>query len=118
MPSGYLRILFPAPTECLDLKAWQNFHGFDKNGAIGDFDIEIDTDRFVMTVKPSSGDPFPFRRMDSSKRCKVDELPKLFADEKTPTDFFGNDVSGVERIAGPIADLPLGVEINIDPRKL
>ena len=118
MPSGYLRILFPAPTECLDLKAWQNFHGFDKNGVLGDFDIEIDTDRFVMTVKPASADPSPFRRMDNSKRYKSDELPKLAADPKTPTDFFGNDVAATERIAGPIADLPLGVEINIDPRKL
>ena len=32
MPGGYLRVLYPAPENCLNLDAWQEFFGFDREG--------------------------------------------------------------------------------------
>ncbi len=120
MPSGYLRILFPAPTQCLDLKAWQQFHGFDKTGADADFEIDVDTDNFTLTVRKNDR-PVPafMRRRVSGDRVKDPAgLPKVKADEKVKIDFFGNEIGSADRIAGPFADFSDGVVFNIDPRKL
>ena len=119
MPSGFLRILYPAPTECLDLKAWREFHGFDLTGAEADFDINIDTDNFTMEIRPSSGPAFPFMRRSKSEMIKDPAaLPKVKADPKATIDFFGNEMTDADRIAGPFTALSEGLVINIDPRKL
>ncbi len=118
--NGYLRILFPLPTQCLDLKAWQEFHGFDKTGADADFEIDIDTDNFTMTVRKNSGEMPAFMRrfMGGDRITDPAKLPKVKADEKVTIDFFGNEVGGADRIAGPFTELKEGVTFSIDPRKL
>jgi hypothetical protein len=103
---GYLRILYPAPTMCLDLDAWQEFGGYDgkggydKTGVAGDlFDIDIDSAKLEMTV---------------TMKAKVADIS---ADEKTPTDFTGAEATG-KRLPGPFAALKDGtMTIHIDPRK-
>ena len=119
MPSGFLRILYPAPTECLDLKTWREFHGFDMTGAEADFDIDIDTDAYTMTIRkaaPFNG-PQSRRRLTGVQLHDPAELPKIKTDEKVKIDFFGNDAAS-ERIAGPFAELYDGMTVSIDPRKL
>ena len=96
---GYLRIMYPAPTMCLDLDAWQEFCKFDLTGCESDIAIEIDSKKLEMTVEVKK------------------ELPKVKTDEKTRTDYFLNSV-GETRVAGPISALAAGkTVINIDPRR-
>jgi hypothetical protein len=97
---GYLRILYPLPNICLDLKTWQEFYGFDLSGTLNDISIEIDSSKLEMTVELKN------------------ELCPVAADEKVKTDYFLNPIEGEKRIPGPIVKLPLGkTVINIDPRK-
>ena len=118
MPSGYLRILYPAPTECLDLKAWREFHGFDLTGADASFSIDIDTDNFTMTVKTGSDMPMMMRRFTGERIKDPALLPKVKADKKVGIDFFGNEVGDADRIAGPFTSYEDGVTFSIDPRHL
>ncbi len=118
MPSGYLRVLYPAPTECLDLFAWQKYHGFDLKGCVGDFDVQVDTDRYTMKITAAGPNPFPFRRMDTTPRVAFPDLPALEEDPVTPNDFFGCPTNGSTRTAGPVNGLRMDEEISIDPRKL
>ncbi|MDR0908583.1 MAG: right-handed parallel beta-helix repeat-containing protein [Spirochaetaceae bacterium] len=97
---GYLRVLYPAPTMCLDLPAWQEFLGFDKTGIEGDLlDISIDSKALTMTIK------------------QKETVPAVRTDDKANTDFAGNATAGT-RIPGPIANLKEAGEliISIDPR--
>lgn len=119
MPSGFLRILYPAPTECLDLKTWREFHGFDLTGAEADFDIDIDTDHYILEIRPSSTQARrPFGRRWGELIQNPADLPKVKADAKATIDFFGNEMADEDRIAGPFTALAEGMVINIDPRKL
>jgi hypothetical protein len=119
MPSGYLRILYPAPTECLDLKAWREFHGFDLTGAVANFDIDIDTDNYTMTVKAANPDAMRFMIFRMGNRISdPGELPKVKADSKVCIDFEGNDVGDTDRVAGPFPGICDGFTINIDPRHI
>jgi hypothetical protein len=97
---GYLRVLQPAPTLCLDLAAWQEFCGYDRTGCLTDLDIAIDSAALEMSVEVT------------------EELPLVKADSKVKTDYFVEALEGDQRIAGPIAKLPRGkTTINIDPRR-
>ena len=96
---GYLRVLQPAPTMCLDLDAWREFCGFDLTGCESDIAIDIDSAKLEMTVEVKT------------------ELPKVKTDEKTQTDYFLKSV-GDTRVAGPLGTLAAGkTVINIDPRR-
>ena len=98
---------------------WEICKGFDGSAVIGEW-VDINKFRDIQAIHfhlDINGKTVQ-EGCSSDMLYKVDELPKQAADEKTPTDFFGNDVAQDSRIAGPIADLTLGVEINIDPRKL
>ena len=119
MPSGYLRILYPAPAQCLDLKAWRNFHGFDMEGCEADFIIDIDTDALTMKILPADPNAQPrFRRRGPEPIHTVDGVGKVKADAKAAIDFFGNEVADETRIPGPFTGYEEGIVINIDPRKL
>jgi len=99
MPGGYLRILQPAPTMCLDLDAWREFCGFDINGCESDIVIEINSQTLEMIVELKT------------------ELLKVKPDEKTETDYFLAP-TGDTRIAGPFSKINTGkTVINIDPRR-
>ena len=56
MPGGYLRVLYPAPEVCLNLDAWQEFFGFDREGQEALFDIAVDTEALTLCVKPAQGE--------------------------------------------------------------
>jgi len=119
MPSGYLRILYPAPTECLDLKAWKNFHGFDMEGSEADFIIDIDTDALTMKILPADPNEQPrFRRRGPEPIHTINGIAKVKADAKATIDFFGNETADETRLPGPFACYEEGVVYNIDPRKL
>lgn len=99
MPGGYLRVMFPEPEMCLDLAAWQEFCGFDKNGTACDMKIDIDRATLTMEVELNT------------------ELPKVDADEKVSSDYFGSVCEGARK-PGPFSKLAGGkMRFNIDPRK-
>jgi hypothetical protein len=58
MPAGYLRINNPF-YELLDLNAWREFHGWDKNGGTATVDGNIDTDRltWIFSIIPATKPP-------------------------------------------------------------
>ncbi len=120
MMNGYLRVLFPLPTMCLDLKAWQEFLGFDKTGAAANFDIDVDTDNYTMTVRRSTASvpPMMMRFFGGEMISDPEKLPLVQADEKIGVDFFGNEVGKADRAAGPFPKLEDGITFSIDPRKL
>ncbi|MFP4016295.1 MAG: right-handed parallel beta-helix repeat-containing protein [Halanaerobiales bacterium] len=98
MPSGYLRVMYPEPEMCLDLPAWQEFCGFDRNGCTPDIEIEVNSDDLTMEIT--------FK----------EELPQVKADEKVVTDYSGSALF-TSRPAGPFRGFEdQKVIINIDPR--
>lgn len=101
MPGGYLRVMYPEPEMCLDLETWQEFCGFDKTGAVGDVEIEINSDDLTMEITVNQ------------------ELPQVAVDEKVKTDYFGRVIDGSLTVAGPFFGLSQGKhKFSIDPRKL
>jgi hypothetical protein len=99
-PGGFLRILYPLPTQCLDLPTWQEFCSLDLTGCMTDIDISIDSKTLEMTVNLKT------------------ELPNVAADAKVKNDFFTNDTGDSSRVAGPIAGLSIGKTVfNVDPRR-
>jgi hypothetical protein len=100
MPGGgYLRVMYPEPEMCLDLDAWQEFCGFDKNGRTCEMKIDIHRDDLTMDVA-----------LDT-------ELPHVDADTNVSTDYSGAVCEG-SRVPGPFAKLASGkMRFNIDPRK-
>ena len=97
---GYLRLLYPAPSMCLDLPSWQEFCGFDKEGVVSDISIDINSDTYELTVEVKNS------------------LPAVKADPKANTDYFTAEAPADKRIAGPFAKLAAGKQvINIDPRQ-
>lgn len=101
MPGGFLRVLTPEPTMCLDLPTWQEFCGFDLTGCMADIvSIEIDSDTYEMVIELGG------------------DMPEVKADEKVSTDFFTDEVKAGARIAGPFSGLKKGRNvINADPRR-
>ena len=99
MPSGYLRLMYPEPEMCLDLKTWQEFCGFDKTGSFMNMDIDIDTEALVLTA------------------ALPQDLPAVASDAKVTHDFFGEEADG-QRPAGPFGSMKTGtVTFSIDPRR-
>jgi hypothetical protein len=97
---GYLRVIYPAPSMCLDLAAWQEFCGFDKQGCIREMSIAIDVEKWEMTVELK------------------EDLPTVPSDSKSNTDYWTQAVSGEKRVAGPFPKLGAGKTVlNIDPRR-
>lgn len=90
MPGGYLRILYPAPEVCLNLKAWQEFYGMDIHSIEGDLEMDVDTEAYTVTV---------------SKLCG--NLPAL-------PDCIPAGVRGA--LPGPFEELSEGTTFKIDPR--
>ena len=91
------RILYPDNIQP-DLRAWQRYFGFDKNGDYANVNIRINTDDMTMTW--SSGGDIP--SVATGTFYKVDFLHKT---------------AGKNRKAGPFANFPVNNNtINIDPR--
>ena len=116
MGGGYLRIMYPAPEVCLDLKSWQEFYGFDLNAQEAWFDIDINTADLTMTVKPSLKGPMTFHGPVKQEEIKTaDDLVMVETDKRIETDFLGNP-AGVKRMPGPFDNLKNGFTCSIDPR--
>ncbi|MDR3334161.1 MAG: right-handed parallel beta-helix repeat-containing protein [Treponema sp.] len=97
---GYLRVLYPAPSMCLDLPSWQEFCGFDKDGCIAGLSIDINSETYEMSIEVQQA------------------LPLVTADPKSNTDYFTDAAPADKRIAGPFPKLPAGkTVISIDPRR-
>lgn len=58
MQGGYLRVMYPAPEVCLNLPAWQEFCGFDREGQNGWFDIALDDAAGTVAIRRSADAPF------------------------------------------------------------
>ena len=117
MSGGYLRIMYPAPEVCLDLKSWQKFYGFDMNAQEAWFDIDIDTTELTMTIKPSLKGPMTFRGPVKKDEIKTaDDIVTVETDKRIETDFMGNP-AGIKRMPGPFDEMKNGFMCSIDPRK-
>ena len=57
MNGGYLRVMYPEPEVCLNLPAWKEFCGFDKEGQNAWFDIDVDPETGKVTYSPSADGP-------------------------------------------------------------
>ena len=62
MQGGYLRVMYPEPENCLDLRSWQEFFGFDKEGQNAWFDIDLDEETGEAVFSPAEKPPFGFPR--------------------------------------------------------
>ena len=119
MPGGYLRVMYPAPEVCLDLKSWQEFYGFDRNGQEAVLDISVDTEALTLTVKKAAVPALSndgFRNGKEGLNRDPERIGKIAADPQVTVDFFGSE-TGNERIPGPFGNIMDGVVINIDPRR-
>lgn len=119
MPGGYLRIMYPEPEVCLDLKAWREFYNFDVTGEEGLFDIDVDTDNYTMCFKEREISYFNkgFFHQDSNRflTC-VANIKKRECHKWSEFDFFGNKAQEL-RLPGPFANIEPDGIINIDPRR-
>ncbi len=61
MQGGYLRVMYPEPEVCLNLPAWQEFCGFDREGQNAWFDIDVDEETGKITFAAPADRPFGFR---------------------------------------------------------
>ena len=85
MQGGYLRVMYPEPENCLDLKSWQEFFGFDKEGQNAWFDIDLDEETGETVFRPAEKAPFAFGRdlermhmiLDPEKVRKVKADPDM-----------------------------------------
>ena len=92
------RILIPENIQP-DLRAWQRYFGFDKNGDYVNVNIQINTDNMTMTWSSEGDTP----NITTGNYYKVD---------------FMQQTAGKNRKAGPFAIFPENNKtINIDPRK-
>jgi hypothetical protein len=98
MTGGYLRVMYPEPEVCLNLPAWQEFCGFDREGQNAWFDIELDetegTVSFSRSEKGPAGLPVQLKRLNLI--LEPGEVKKVKADEKLP------DGDGQNVLPGPM----------------
>ncbi|MBR3042589.1 MAG: right-handed parallel beta-helix repeat-containing protein [Eubacterium sp.] len=119
MCGGDLRIMYPAPEVCLDLKSWQEFYGFDKTGMEGWFDIEVDTNKLTLTIRRSEDNPPGMGPIPEGRFIyEPENLKTVAGDERIDIDILGNVRDSSSVIPGPFASLKMNEEYSIDPRRL
>ena len=118
LKGGDLRIMYPAPEVCLDLKSWREFYGFDITGCEGWFDIEVDTEKLTLELKPVNTTPPSFGPMDPSRKFVYDpaEISKVDKDERITLDIVGEERTGNKIKPGPLKELEFSKVYSIDPR--
>ena len=115
---GDLRIMYPEPEVCLNLKSWQEFYSFDMNSYEGWFEFDIDTDKYTLEVKKTDITPPGFGPVPEGKYIySVDEMKKVKADERINLDITGEERNGDTVLPGPINELKFNEVYSIDPRK-
>ena len=118
MPGGYLRVLYPAPENCLDLDAWQEFFGFDREGQEGWFDISMDTKNCSMILTEKE-DAFGGQLSHDGRHLyarRTDQIVEVRGRAEVSEDFYGM-VRGERSLPGPFAQLRPGHKYDLDPRK-
>jgi hypothetical protein len=98
MPNQFQGFFTGDSKQFLDLPAWREAHGWDKNGALGDIQVDFDPDRLELTI--SSSQPFP----------------KVSVFNHIDNDMLGN-ASAETRAPGPIADRGAERLWHLDPRR-
>ena len=104
LKGGYLRIMYPAPEVCLDLKTWQEFYGMDKMGDYAWFGFELDPEEGTLDLKIRGDEPVNAPGPDKKFKLKRDpgEINKVSAPESVNCCMDGNPRSG-ESLPGPFA---------------
>jgi len=118
MPGGYLRVIYPAPENCLDLASWQEFFGFDKQGQQGRFEIKVDTDAYTLVMNKAE-EMQRFRHLSGGMDIYVqnpEDVAAVGCKDGVTSDFYGN-AFGRFCLPGPFAKLEDGKVYSIDPRK-
>ena len=96
MQGGYLRVMYPEPEVCLDLPAWQEFLGFDREGQNGWFDIDVDEQTGETVFRKADKAPFGFR--GDLERLKMildpEKVRKVPADRGLPWEQDGEVLPG------------------------
>ncbi len=120
MPGGYLRIMYPAPVVCLDLKSWQEYYAQDMNSAEGELQIEVDTENYQMTIKSAPQRNLPKRWQNNSANYvrQIDDITEVDSYNLVSNDYSGAENIDVKRVPGPFNKLQNNLTLNIDPRIL
>ncbi len=86
MQGGYLRVMYPEPEVCLNLPAWQEFLGFDREGQNGWFDISVDENTGRITFSRAKdavpGTPLQVERLHMI--LDPDRVKKVRTDSEVP----------------------------------
>ena len=103
MQGGYLRVMYPEPEVCLNLPAWQEFCGFDRNGQNAWFDIEPDEQAKTARFRKSGDAPFAFGRQLERLNMIMDpaQVRKVPAAEGVPCDITGAPRTEETALPGP-----------------
>ncbi|MBR0514006.1 MAG: right-handed parallel beta-helix repeat-containing protein [Clostridia bacterium] len=106
MQGGYLRVMYPEPEVCLNLPAWQEFCGFDKNGENAWFDIEIDAEKKTAVFRTAQEKPFAMPRQLERLNMIMDprKVRRVPATDGVPCDITGTPRTGDDALPGPFAD--------------
>ena len=97
MPKDFQGFYEGDSKQYLDLAAWREAHGWDKNSVVADAHIDFDPDTLQLTI--SMSEPFP--KVPAVNQIEVDILGKL--------------TSGA-RVPGPLADPGAKSTWELDPR--
>jgi hypothetical protein len=97
MPKDFQGFYEGDSKQYLDLAAWREAHGWDKNSVVADAQIDFDPDTLQLTI--SMSEPFP--KAPAVNQIEVDILGKL--------------TSGA-RVPGPVADPGAKSTWQLDPR--
>ena len=107
MKGGYLRVMYPEPEVCLNLPAWQEFCGFDRQGQNGWFDIVLDDAAGTVAIQNSADAPFGLPAQ--LKRLALIQDPgdvrAVSGEPGVDTDMLGRS-RGAASLPGPFAEWP------------
>ncbi len=99
MPKEFLGFFSSGAKQFLDLSTWQNLYGWDKNGVLGDAQVDFDADRLELTIRSSQ----PFPKVRAFNSIKSDLLGEATEESRPP---------------GPIADPRAKPNWKLDPRSV
>ena len=102
MKGGYLRVMYPAPELCLDLKSWQEFCSFDLHGDYAWFGFEVDSKTGKTAVAARCDAPVNAPGPDKKARLKRDpgSIDKVSVPSYVNCDLYGNE-RGDTSLPGP-----------------
>ena len=103
LQGGYLRVMYPAPENCLNLPSWQEFFGFDREGQNAWFNIAVDEETGEAVFSPPSAPPpgLPAQLRRLNLILDPAQVKKVKADPDLPGD------SPAEVLPGPFDSFPM-----------